>query len=52
MQRARANLERDLDIVDMVRSRRFFYYALEHLLGEAVRKELEEKVHVEIIEDF
>ena len=43
MEDARRTLERELDIIDLVKSKRYLHLALRHLLQPDVRKQLKEK---------
>ena len=43
MQKARESLEKEIDIIEMIRSRRFVNMALKHLLDANLFKELKEK---------
>ena len=49
MEQARAALEKELDIVHLVRSRRFIKIALKHLLGRQLRKEFKARSNFEEI---
>ena len=51
MDKARKQLEREVDIVEIVRSRRYFHMALKHLLTPSVRKDLKTRSQVSSICD-
>ena len=49
MEQARASLSKEVDIIKLVRSRRFVHKALKHLLDPVLRKELKsQSMHREI----
>ena len=53
MQRAIEKLEKEIDVIKLIRSRRFVHLALKNLLENSVRKELKAKsqyVEIEIAE--
>ena len=50
MEQARENLSREVDIIRLVRSRRFVHKALKHLLDPVLRKELKSQSLHEKIE--
>ena len=43
MEHALKSLEKEVDVIKMIRSRRFVHLALRHLLDSTVRKELKAK---------
>ena len=45
MDQARASLDKEVDIIKLIRSRRFVHNALKHLLDPALRKELKSQSH-------
>ena len=50
MEEAFKKLEKEIDVVKMIRSRRFVHMALRHLLEYSVRKELKAKSHFKEID--
>ena len=50
MDKARASLEKEVDIIKMIRSRRFVHMALKHLLDPTIRKELKSRSKFQEIE--
>ena len=43
LEQARASLDKEIDIIDMIKSRRFFYMAFQRLLSASEIKQLEER---------
>ena len=43
MDKARAALEKEVEIIKLIRSRRFIHMALKHLLDPPLRKKLKQK---------
>ena len=43
MEQARKTLEKELDVIDLVKSKRYLHLALRHLLDPVVRKQLKIK---------
>ena len=50
MDRAREALEQEVDIIKLIRSRRFVHMALKHLLDPTLRKELKSRCQLQTIE--
>ena len=50
MEKARASLNKEVDIIKLIRSRRFVHAALKQLLDPALRKELKQKSRFEVID--
>ena len=52
MDSARTALEKEVDVIRLIKSRRFVHLALKHLLGPALRKELKQrsKLHEVVME--
>ena len=50
MEEAFRKLEKEIDVVKLIRSRRFVHMALKHLLDNSVRKDLKAKSHFKDID--
>ena len=50
MEEAFRKLEKEIDVVKLIRSRRFVHMAIKHLLDNSVRKELKAKSHFKEID--
>ena len=50
MEKAREALEKEVDIVRLVRSRRFVHMALKHLLDPKTRKEMKVRCQLQAVE--
>ena len=43
MEEARAALDKEIDLIKLVQSKRYFHWALKHLLDPPIRKELKQR---------
>ena len=50
MELARTKLQKEIDIIKLVRSRRFVHLALKHLLDPTLHKELKSQSHFKTID--